>query len=226
MQVRKTKTTRAALGLLLGSTLAASMASAQTQVQTQPPYPSSYSSSSSGPSSPSSRQVQARVTSVNQITGSDGRPAYNVTYEYDGRSYSMRSATYPGPTVAVEVNAYGVATLPVGESPSTTASTETVDSRSPWDRVVPEPGMVVSTSPAPAPAAYYAPPVYAVPPVYAAPPVYVPRPVYVQPGYGYGGYGGYGYGYGSPFYSPVGISLNLGYSRGWGGGHRHGGWRR
>ena len=41
----------------------------------------------------------------------------------------------------------------------------------------------------------------------------------------YRGYG-YGYGYGSPFYSPIGLSLNLGYSRGWGGGHRHGGWRR
>lgn len=208
MHDSKTKTSLAALGLLIGIAPFAGPAAAQTRVQTP------YQSYSSSPSSQSARQVQARVTSVNQITESNGSTAYNVTYEYDGRSYSMRTPTYPGPTVPVEVNAYGVATMPVGEPGSNVVSTGGADDRSPWDRVAPEQGVVVSNGPAPA--AYYSAPVYAPPPVYAA-------PVYVNPGYGY--YGGYGYGYGSPFYSPIGVSLNLGYSRGWGGGgHRHG-WR-
>ena len=65
-------------------------------------------------------------------------------------------------------------------------------------------GVVVSSAPAP---------VYQPAPVYAA-----PAPVYVAPAYTYP----YAYPYAYP---PVGISLNLGYSRGW-GGHYHGyrGW--
>jgi hypothetical protein len=40
----------------------------------------------------------------------------------------------------------------------------------------------------------------------------MPPPVYVQPAYTYP--------YAQPYvYPPVGISLNLGYSRGWGGGY-------
>jgi hypothetical protein len=215
MHDSKTKTSLAALGLVIGMAPFASPAAAQTQTQT--PYQTSQPPQSYSSSSQSVRQVQARVTSVNQITESNGSTAYNVTYEYDGRSYSMRTPTYPGPTVPIEVNAYGVATMPVGGTGSNAASTGTADDRSPWDRVVPERGVVVSNDAPLAPAAYYSAPVYAPPPVYAA-------PVYVNPGYGY--YGGYGYGYGSPFYSPIGLSLNLGYSRGWGGGYRHGGWRR
>jgi hypothetical protein len=216
MQDSNKKMPLAALGLLIGTALLAGPAAAQTQA------PSSTYSTSPSPSSQPTRQVQARVTSVNQVTDSNGGTAYNVTYQYEGRSYSMRTATYPGPTVPVEVNAYGVATLPVGEpaGSNTVTSTDAVDDRSPWDRVVPEQGVVVSAGAAPAQTAYYAAPGYV-----AVPPVYVAPPVYVHPGYGYG-YGGYGYGYGSPFYSPIGLSLNLGYSRGWGGGHRHGGWRR
>jgi Spx/MgsR family transcriptional regulator len=68
---------------------------------------------------------------------------------------------------------------------------------SPWDNVVPEPGVVVGAG--------GPPPVYQPAPVYAA-------PVYVQPAYTYP--------YAQPYvYPPVGISLNLGYSRGWGGGY-------
>lgn len=65
----------------------------------------------------------------------------------------------------------------------------------------------------PQPQTYYQPapvqqqPVY-VQPVMAAPvyPVYAPRPYY------------------APYYAPIGLSLNFGYSRGFGGGH-HGHWR-
>lgn len=53
-------------------------------------------------------------------------------------------------------------------------------------------------------------------PVYAQP-VYA-QPVYVQPAVvAYPGY------YPRPYYPPVGVSLNFGYSRGYGHGHRH--WR-
>ena len=65
----------------------------------------------------------------------------------------------------------------------------------------------------------YSQPVYTQPvysqPVYAQP-VYS-QPVYVQPAVvAYPGY------YSRPYYPPVGVSLNFGYSRG-GYGHRH--WR-
>lgn len=61
----------------------------------------------------------------------------------------------------------------------------------------------------------YAQPIYAQP-VYAQP-VYA-QPVYVQPAViAYPGY------YPRPYYPPVGVSLNFGYSRGYGHHHRH--WR-
>lgn len=178
--------------------------------------------------------VQARVisaTPVRETTGSD--VSYNVTYEYNGRQYTTRMNSRPGATIPVQAGAYGVTTSPVAPQPQLQAyPVEAADDRdepayaqnpsySPyqqpgdgrWDNVVPEPGVVVSNAPAPAP-------VYVRPaPVYAAP-VYAP-PVYVQPAYPYP--------YAQPYiYPPVGISLNLGYSRGWGGyrggwHHRH--WR-
>ena len=166
--------------------------------------------------------VQARVisaTPVRETTGSD--VSYNVTYEYNGRQYTTRTNSRPGATIPVEVSAYGVTTSPVAPQPQLQPyPVEAYNSGqqqyqqqpqyaqpggSAWDNVVPEPGVVVSNAPAP---------------VYVQPaPVYAP-PVYVQPAYTYP----YAYPYAYP---PVGISLNLGYSRGWGGyrgyGYRH--WR-
>ena len=81
----------------------------------------------------------------------------------------------------------------------------------PWQHVVPEQGVVVSGNGTP----YGAPSVQPAP-VYAAP-IYMP-PVYVQPGWGWPG----------PYvYPPIGVSIGLGYSRGWHGGgwHGHRGWR-
>lgn len=174
--------------------------------------------------------VQARVisaTPIRETTGSDVN--YNVTYEYQGRQYTTRTTSRPGATLPIQASAYGVTTAPV--QPQSQLQPYPVEANngpqyqeqyqqgqypqgqyqqganSPWDSVVPEPGVVVSNAPAP---------------VYTQPaPVYAP-PVYVQPAYPYP--------YAQPYvYPPVGISLNLGYSRGWGGGgyyrgHRHG-WR-
>jgi len=158
--------------------------------------------------------VQARVisaTPIRETTGSDVN--YNVTYEYNGRQYTTRMNTRPGATIPIQAGAYGVTgvtTSPVTPQPQLQAypveannggSYAPQSGGSPWDSVVPEPGVVVSSAPAP---------VYQPAPVYTA-----PAPVYVEPAYTYP----YAYPY---VYPPVGISLNLGYSRGWGGGYYRG----
>lgn len=161
--------------------------------------------------------VQARVisaTPIRETTGSDVN--YNVTYEYNGRQYTTRMNSRPGATIPIQASAYGVTagatTSPV--APQAQVQTYPVEasnggypqqSGSPWDNVVPEPGVVVGAG---GPAPVYAQPA----PVYATP----VAPVYVDPGYTYG----YPYAY-----PPVGISLNLGYSRGWGGGYYGHGYR-
>jgi len=161
--------------------------------------------------------VQARVisaTPIRETTGSDVN--YNVTYEYNGRQYTTRMNTRPGATIPIQAGAYGVTgvtgvtTSPVTPQPQLQAYPVEANNGggyapqsggSPWDSVVPEPGVVVSSAPAP---------VYQPAPVYTA-----PAPVYVEPAYTYP----YAYPY---VYPPVGISLNLGYSRGWGGGYYRG----
>ena len=158
------------------------------------------------------QQVQARVVSASPTTDSNGRTGYNVTYEYQGRQYNTFTDSRPGSAIPVEVSAYGVITAPV--APQSQLNGEPIadngNGRAPWEGVVPEQGVVVSSA-RPAAPTYYAAPAYPAP-VYVA-----PAPVYVAPGYGYG------YGYAPAYaYPPVGVSLNLGYSRGWGG---HGRWR-
>ncbi len=101
----------------------------------------------------------------------------------------------------IQISAMGVTTAPVYQS--NLAPDPRPNGAQSWEDVVPEPGVVVSGG---APAPMYAPQPQYVQPAYAA-------PVYVQPAYAY------------PYYAaPVGISLNLGYSRGWGRGW-HRGWR-
>lgn len=158
---------------------------------------------SAGSALAQSQQVQARVISTVPVTEAGGRTSYNVTYEYAGRQYSTRTDTPPGATLPIEANAYGVATMPVAPQ---NALEQTQDTRGNWQNVVPEPGVVVSSGPAPSPNVYYT----------------QPAPVYVQPAYTYAApYPSYPY-YAPAFYPPIGLSLNLGYSRGWGG---HRGWR-
>jgi hypothetical protein len=170
-------------------------------------------------------QAWARVISATPVAESNGSTSYSVTYEYNGRQYTTRTDTRPGASIPIEVGAYGVATSPVAPQADLAQSQGQgqPQGQPDWRNVVPEPGVVVGGGQPGAvyanPAPVYAPsPVYGPPPVYVQPaPVYYPAPVYVRP-YGYG-YGGYGYGY-APYYPPVGISLNLGYSRGWYGGRR------
>ncbi len=163
---------------------------------------------------PASHIEQARVVSSTQLA--DG--GYNVTYEYAGRRYTTRTDMAPGRTMPIQISAMGVTTSPVLSSQiEPVESGQRASDPAAWQNVTPEPGVVVSGSgAAPVYQTAYPAPVY-VQPGYAAA---YPAPVYVQPGYAYP----------QPYYaSPIGFSLNLGYSRGWGGGggggwHR-GGWR-
>ena len=163
---------------------------------------------------PASHIEQARVVSSTQLA--DG--GYNVTFEYAGRRYTTRTDMAPGRTMPIQISAMGVTTSPVLSSQiEPVESGQRASDPAAWQNVTPEPGVVVSGSgAAPVYQTAYPAPVY-VQPGYAAA---YPAPVYVQPGYAYP----------QPYYaSPIGFSLNLGYSRGWGGGggggwHR-GGWR-
>jgi uncharacterized protein YcfJ len=119
---------------------------------------------------------------------------YNVVYEYADRQHTIQMPNDPGAYVRLQVN-------PVGALPAPQAAVQ--------------PGFA---PPQPAQPVYgqqvqpvYGQPVYTQP-VYAQPVYVQPAPV-VYPGYGY---------YQRPYYPPVGLSLNFGYSRG-GYGHRH--WR-
>jgi hypothetical protein len=160
-------------------------------------------------------QVWARVISATPSHETTGNTRYNVTYEYGGRHYTTVTDSRPGASIPIEVGDYGVAT-PSPVAPQPQIAQRPIDGdgeggQPDWNRVTPEPGVVVSGGGAPA----YGQPA----PVYVQPaPVYYPAPVYVAPAY-----------YPAPYvYPPVGISLNLGYSRGWGRGwHRghHGHWR-
>ncbi|MBT2323894.1 hypothetical protein J7E62_16215 [Variovorax paradoxus] len=157
-------------------------------------------------------QVWARVISATPSHETTGNTRYNVTYEYDGRHYTTVTDTRPGASIPIEVGDYGVAqSSPVAPQPQL-AERPPEAGRPDWNNVTPEPGVVISGGGAPV---YTQPvPVYTQP----APIYYAPAPVYVGPAY-----------YPQPYiYPPVGISLNLGYSRGWGGGwrgHGHGRWR-
>jgi len=150
-------------------------------------------------------QVWARVISATPVTESTGNVSYNVTYEYAGQRYTTRTDTRPGTSIAIDSGNYGVTTHPVAPQAQLTPAPGTGSVPQNWNNIVPEPGIVVSGTGTPATG--YAQPA----PIYAAPaPLYYPYPA---PYYAYPG----------PYiYPPVGISLNLGYSRGWGGGW-HGG---
>ncbi|RYF41400.1 MAG: glycine zipper 2TM domain-containing protein, partial [Comamonadaceae bacterium] len=113
--------------------------------------------------------------------------AYNVTYEYAGRQYTVQMPQDPGPTVRLQVTPIAAGNPEPVYSGSAVSTSEGVP-------------ILRSVDMDPAPVVYSAPTVVPAPIVLAAPPVY----------------SAYGY---QPYYPPLGISLNLGYSR---GGHRHG----
>ena len=121
--------------------------------------------------------------------------AYNVTYEYAGKQYSVQMPQDPGPYVRLQITPVGGATssapdyqhqqAPIAQAPLQQGTT------------IIESGVVTVPSTVVYPAGY---------------PAVYPTAVYPAPYY-------------RPYYAPIGLSLNLGYSRGYhrGGGYRH--WR-
>ena len=131
----------------------------------------------------------------------ENRPThFNVVYEYQSSQYSAQMAYDPGSYVRLQMTPAGA--LPAQSSPEQAYQYPS--------------GQPLQATPA-QPQAYYQPqPAVAVvqQPVYVqqvAQPIYYAQPYYAQPYY-------------SPFIAPIGLSLNLGYSRGFGGGH-HRRWR-
>ncbi|MEO7641446.1 MAG: glycine zipper 2TM domain-containing protein [Ramlibacter sp.] len=121
-----------------------------------------------------------------QTTYENRTVAYNVTYEYAGRQYTVQMPQDPGPTVRLQVTPVAAGNLEPAYNGGNVTASEGIP-------------IIRSVDVAPAPVVYSAQAVY-------------PAPV-VYPSYGYG-----------PYYPPVGVSLNFGYSRGgYGYGHRH--WR-
>lgn len=128
---------------------------------------------------------------------------YNVVYEYQGTQYTTQMATDPGLYVRLQVSPVGA----IQPSPLNGQQPQALQQ----DQVPVEQGYVV---PSAYPQTVYQQPVYQQP-VYVQPPViYQSAPVY------------YGRPYYGPSFAPIGLSLNFGYGRGFGGHGHHGGhWR-
>ncbi|MDP3605686.1 MAG: hypothetical protein Q8R59_08080 [Polaromonas sp.] len=121
---------------------------------------------------------------------------YNVVYEYAGKQYTIQMPSDPGPYVRLQMT-------PVGAMPSQQASVQPGFAQP--QQVQPVYGQPAYGQP------LYSQPIYSQP-VYNQP-VYVQQAPVFYPGYGY---------YSRPYYPPVGLSFNFGYSR---GGHSHRHWR-
>jgi uncharacterized protein YcfJ len=127
---------------------------------------------------------------------------YNVVYEYQGQQYNAQMANDPGLYVRLQVSPVGG----VNSQPMQPGQPQALQQQQ--DQIPVEQGYVVQSS---APQPIYGQPVYSQP-VYVQPPVvYQSAPVY------------YGRPYYGPSFAPIGLSLNFGYSRGYGGHRGH--WR-
>jgi uncharacterized protein YcfJ len=144
-------------------------------------------------------QVQNVQNCTTQTFYENRTVGYDVTYEYGGRQYTAQMANDPGLSVPLQVS-------PVGASaPGQDLQAQAQPLAEPQDEARPASAGVPILSSSPQYIAQAPQPVMVVP----GPMVY-PAPYYYR-----------------PYYPPVGISLNFGYSRGYGHrGHRHGGrWR-
>ncbi|MES2946752.1 MAG: hypothetical protein V4772_28135 [Pseudomonadota bacterium] len=153
------------------------------------------------------QQVQ-NVQQCGTQTYYENRPShYNVVYEYQGTQYNVQMANDPGQFVRLQVS-------PVGgiSAPPQPAFQPQQPYQQPQQYQQPQYQQPQTYYPqAPAQPVYIQQPTSYIQPV-AAPVVYAPAPVY------------YSRPYYAPSYAPIGLSLNFGYSRGF--GHGHGGrWR-
>lgn len=118
---------------------------------------------------------------------------YNVVYEYQGTQYSTQMATDPGQYVRLQVTPVGA--INSAPQPGFPSQPQT------YVQPAPQAGYIQQGT-------TYVQPAVPAPVIYQSAPVYYPQPYYARPYY-------------APYYAPIGLSLNFGYSRGY--GHRH--WR-
>lgn len=144
------------------------------------------------------QQCSTQTTYENRTVG------YNVVYEYAGKQYSTQLPYDPGQNINLQVTPVGGAPMqPANSAQGRPANAAPVV-------VAPPVGQSATVQPLAAPVQEQ-PVATIVPSTMVYPATY---PVYSAPYY-----------YGAPaFYPPIGLSFNLGYSRGW-GGHHHGHWR-
>ncbi len=126
--------------------------------------------------------------------------AYNVVYEFNGKQYSVQMPQDPGPTVRLQVT-------PMAGPAAPQSNNTTMMQPEPAPAPIAVQPQVISQ--VVTPTVVYTQPVYQ-PVVVAAAPVvvYAANPIYYQP---------------RAYYPPVGVNLNLGWSNGYWGHHRH--WR-
>ena len=155
------------------------------------------------------QQVQ-NVQQCSTQTYYENRPSYyNVVYEYQDQQYTAQMVSDPGLYVRLQVSPVGAVNNMSPVQPGQPQALQQQQNPMPVEQ-----GYVVQSSIGDA---VYGQPVYGQP-VYGQP-VYVQPPVVYQNAPAY-----YGRPYYGPSYAPIGLSLNFGYSRGYGYGHR-GHWR-
>ncbi len=145
----------------------------------------------------SSNQVRNVQQCATQTVYENRASHYNVVYEYQGTQYNVQMPNDPGQYVRLQVTPVGaINSAPQAGFPAQ-PQTYTYPQQ-PQTYLQPDPSQPAYIQQS---STYLQPaPVYAAP-VYIAP-AYYPRPYY------------------SPYYAaPVGLSLNFGYSRGYGGHH-------
>ena len=152
------------------------------------------------------QQVQ-NVQQCSTQTYYENRPSYyNVVYEYQDQQYNAQMVSDPGLYVRLQVSPVGAVN---NTSPVQPGQPQALQQQQQQDPMPVEQGYVVQSS---VQQPFYGQPIYTQP-VYAQPPiVYQNAPAY------------YGRPYYGPSFAPIGLSLNFGYSRGYGHGHR-GHWR-
>ena len=152
------------------------------------------------------QQVQ-NVQQCSTQTYYENRPShYNVVYEYQGQQYNAQMVNDPGLYVRLQVSPVGAVN---NTSPVQPGQPQALQQQQQQDPMPVEQGYVVQSS--------VQQPVYGQP-IYSQP-IYVQPPVVYQNAPAY-----YGRPYYGPSFAPIGLSLNFGYSRGFGHGHR-GHWR-
>ena len=153
---------------------------------------------------PGAQQVQ-NVQQCSTQTFYENRPShFNVVYEYQGTQYNTQMASDPGQFVRLQISPVGGLNAPVQPAFQPQPYPQYQQPNQPQTYLQPAPVQQIQQ------------PVSYVQPIYAQPvivqtvetyPAYYQRPYYPRPYYD------------RPYYSPVGVSLNFGYSRGYGGSH-------